>query len=81
MFSCVFFLLAAKVPIEETVETKKVETREGIPSKGTRPERLRAVAQRHVLQNKQTYSSSSTKMFDCFIVSALSFLFFIPLHS
>lgn len=33
VFLCVF-LLAARVPIEETVETKKVEMREEIPSKG-----------------------------------------------
>lgn len=32
---CVFFSPAARVPIEETVETKELEMREEIPTKGT----------------------------------------------
>lgn len=78
VFLCVF-LLAARVPIEETVETKKVEMREEIPSKGnTDPGESSCCssAPSSAKQCKLICPSSTTKIFNCFVVSLCQSCFF-----
>lgn len=70
VFLCVF-LLAARVPIEETVETKKVEMREEIPSKGNTDlgeSSCCSSAPSSAKQCKLICPSSTTKIFNCFVL-------------
>lgn len=72
-----FLSLAARVPIEETVETKEVELRAEIPTKGTSD--LNAfLLQLSALSGKTKLicPSSAPKIFDFFSFCTLSFLFF-----
>lgn len=66
---CVSVFLAARVAIEETVETKKVEMREELPTKGTTDLnifllQLSAVSCK---TRKLTCPFSATKIFDCLV--------------
>lgn len=78
VFLC-FFPLAARVPIEEKVETKKVEMREEIPTKGMADLNvfLLQLTALSCKKYKLIRPSSTTKIFDCFVL----FRFVIPLPS
>lgn len=87
VFLCVF-LLAARVPIVETVETKKVEMREEIPSKGNNDpgeSSCCSSAPSPAKQCKLICLFPTTKILSCFVLShfvspVLFFFCFILIH-